>query len=54
MQSLGQLGRVMWVVPNAAQDVQVSVAGRRWTFNSACLKHAPGENPVSSDLDRSG
>ena len=53
MQSLGQLGRVVRVVSNAAQDVKVSVAGRRWTFNSACLKPAPGENPASSDLDRS-
>ena len=53
MQSLGQLGRVVRVVSNAAQDVQVSVAGRRWTFNSACLKPAPGENPASSELDRS-
>ena len=41
MQSLGQLARVVKVLPSG--DVRISVSGRRWIFNPACLKRAPGE-----------
>lgn len=42
-QSLGQVGRVCKVFPTG--DVRAVVNGRTWTFNSACLTPAPGENP---------
>ena len=41
MQSLGQIARVVKVLPSG--DVRISVSGHRWIFNPACLKHAPGE-----------
>ncbi len=43
LQSLGQLGRVIHILPNG--DFKVILKGKRWILSPGTLVPAPGETP---------